>query len=138
MAKMEQAAADTLAETRAERQRRSSRPTPPIEKKLYRMKELVAIVGRCRAAIYEDVRNNRFPKPIRLGPKAVAWLVRDIDLWLEQRTAERDCTCTSPAVGQTARAKPAGSRIHTMIAAHVQGPSLEGDHATAAPTSPAV
>jgi prophage regulatory protein len=67
---------------------RSVRNTP-VEKKLYRMNELIAVVGRCRAAIYRDVRNQMFPKPIRLGPNSVAWLVKEVDGWLEQRAAER-------------------------------------------------
>ena len=84
---MEQAAAETL---RAQRRERRPRPAAPVEKKLYRMSELVAVVGRCRAAIYKDIRAGRFPRPIKLGPRSSAFLVSEVDQWLVARAAERD------------------------------------------------
>ena len=91
---MEPTATDIL---RAPREERRPRPTLPVVKKLYRMNELVVVVGRCRAAIYADIRAGQFPRPIRLGPRSSAWLCSEVEQWLEQRAAERDRERTSPA-----------------------------------------
>lgn len=67
------------------------RPTAiSMVKKVYAMKELVEVVGRCRAAIYGDVRLGTFPKPIKIGPNSSRWLVEEVHQWLAQRAAERD------------------------------------------------
>src|SRR5690349_6149111 len=71
----------------------SPKPTRPPTgsiKKLYRMNELIEVVGRCRAAIYMDIKAGRFPAPIRLGPNSSAWLVAEVDEWIARRAAERD------------------------------------------------
>jgi prophage regulatory protein len=31
-----------------------------------------------------------FPKPVKLGPKAVGWVEEEIDAWIRARMAERD------------------------------------------------
>lgn len=52
------------------------------------MRELRQIIGRCPAAIYNDIRAGTFPRPVRLG-RTSRWLVVEIDEWLEARAAER-------------------------------------------------
>ena len=32
----------------------------------------------------------RFPRPVKIGPRAVAWVESEIDDWLRQRIADRD------------------------------------------------
>lgn len=61
-----------------------------VLKRVYRMKELPEVTGKCRAGIYKAIRNREFPTPIRLGPKARGWLVSEVDEWLAQRAAERE------------------------------------------------
>lgn len=41
-----------------------------------------------RSTIYKFIATTRFPKPVRLGPRAVGWLESDIDAWIEDRVAE--------------------------------------------------
>lgn len=48
-----------------------------------------AKTGLSRSTIYEKIKNGTFPKPIKLGPRAVGWLETEIDAWLEERLAER-------------------------------------------------
>jgi prophage regulatory protein len=36
------------------------------------------------------IRAGKFPKPIRLGDKRVAFIEAEIDQWLKDRAAERD------------------------------------------------
>ena len=57
---------------------------------LIRLPQVEAMTGRKRSSIYEDMAAGRMPKPIKVGPRAVAWLRADIEAWLAERVAERD------------------------------------------------
>lgn len=46
--------------------------------------------GLSRSSIYRLQADGQFPRPIRLGPRAVGWRADEIAAWIEQRTAERD------------------------------------------------
>jgi predicted DNA-binding transcriptional regulator AlpA len=35
------------------------------------------------------------PKPIKLGPRTVGWLIEELAAWVEARKAERDATVSS-------------------------------------------
>lgn len=52
---------------------------------VYRLPNLIEQIGLSRATIYKMVKAGTFPKPIKLGVRAVGWLETDIDEWLEQR-----------------------------------------------------
>lgn len=41
--------------------------------------------GLSRSTIYLRIKKGDFPKPISLGDRAVGWLEKDIDDWLEQK-----------------------------------------------------
>lgn len=43
-----------------------------------------------RAHIYRLIRNDKFPKPIRLGEQRVAFVEDEIDAWLKDKMKERD------------------------------------------------
>lgn len=60
------------------------------EIKLYRLRELSARIGLARSAIYQAVKDGRFPKPIRVGARAVAWRHQDVESWLQSRAAQRE------------------------------------------------
>ena len=51
--------------------------------KLLTAKEVTAIVGLSRPAIYAAMSKGRFPRPMKLGLKSVRWRVSDIDAWLQ-------------------------------------------------------
>lgn len=53
--------------------------------RLIRLKELTEIVGYRRAAIYKKMAASEFPRPVSLGPRAVAWRSDDIDTWVNSR-----------------------------------------------------
>ena len=36
-----------------------------------------------RSTLYRFVKEGKFPKPIRLGPRYVAWLLADVEAWIE-------------------------------------------------------
>lgn len=50
--------------------------------KILRLPEVMSATGLSRSTIYAYVANERFPKPIKLGPRAVGWLVIDIEEWI--------------------------------------------------------
>ena len=53
-----------------------------------RRPEVQELTGLARSTIYALVKAGRFPKPLRLGPRAVGWRLSDVLAWLE--APERD------------------------------------------------
>ena len=63
---------------------------PPIEqaeKRVLRLREVCERYGLGRSTVYRLMDQGQFPKPIQLGPQAVAWRVEDLEAWLESRPA---------------------------------------------------
>lgn len=50
-----------------------------------RMSSLVRVTGLGRSTIYRLIADQKFPSPVRLGPRAVAWRQSEIDKWSETR-----------------------------------------------------
>jgi len=50
-----------------------------------RLTEIKNLTGLSRSTIYMRIAEERFPRPIKLGDRAVAWLERDINTWMEQQ-----------------------------------------------------
>lgn len=48
---------------------------------------VVACTGVGRSTIYLKVARGEFPKPVKLGARAVAWRVGDVRDWINQRVA---------------------------------------------------
>lgn len=57
---------------------------------LLRIAEVRALTRRSTSRIYADMNAGIFPRPIRIGMRAVAWRQSDLTAWLGQRVAERD------------------------------------------------
>ena len=38
--------------------------------------------------LYREIKAGRFPKPVHISPRRVAWPVETIDAWLEARSNE--------------------------------------------------
>ena len=53
--------------------------------KFLRLAEVRNRVPYSRSTLYQLVSQGKFPKPINLGPRAVAWLESDIDEWIASR-----------------------------------------------------
>ncbi len=53
--------------------------------KLMRISEVITRVSYSRSTIYAKVRAGTFPKPIKMGDNAVAWLESDIESWIRDR-----------------------------------------------------
>jgi prophage regulatory protein len=58
--------------------------------RVLRLPAVIEKVGLSRSTIYKGVADGTFPKPIKLGPKSVAWPDHELDALLAKRIAERD------------------------------------------------
>jgi prophage regulatory protein len=56
--------------------------------RIVRMRDLPALVGLSRSAIYKSIAQSEFPPGFRLtkNGRAVGWLVSDIAAWIESRS----------------------------------------------------
>ena len=59
--------------------------TRPHIDRMLRRKEVEAITGRGRSAIYEGMAAGTFPKPVKIGTRAVAWPESVIRGWIAER-----------------------------------------------------
>ena len=60
------------------------------ETKLLKATEVAIYIKTCKSQVYKLVQQGRFPKPIKLGERGSAWLVSEVDAWLQSRIDERD------------------------------------------------
>ena len=51
--------------------------------RVLRRREVEAVTGLSRSTIYQMMADGGFPKPVRLGKRAVGWRESDISGWLE-------------------------------------------------------
>ena len=52
-----------------------------------RLPSVLRITGLGRSTIYRMIADKKFPCPVRVGERAVAWRMSDIDTWSEGRPA---------------------------------------------------
>ena len=55
------------------------------EIKLYRMIEVVRITGLRPSTVYKQIREGRFPKPVKITSRTSAWTNTSIDEWIEEK-----------------------------------------------------
>jgi prophage regulatory protein len=49
---------------------------------ILRLPEVKARVGLSRSAIYLAISRDEFPRPVRIGARAVGWLESEIEEWI--------------------------------------------------------
>ena len=59
--------------------------TFPPSSSLVRIKQVAIRIGVSRSTIYKWIEQGYFPRPIQLGPRAVAWSRDVIDEWIASR-----------------------------------------------------
>jgi prophage regulatory protein len=52
---------------------------------MIRMPEVARTTSLSKSTIYDLIKANKFPRPKRLGKRAVGWLANDIQSWIESR-----------------------------------------------------
>ena len=53
--------------------------------RLLRLKDLIPIIGMQRSWILEKSKSGEFPKPIKLGERAIAWRESEVRAWVVSR-----------------------------------------------------
>lgn len=59
-------------------------------KKIYRLPEVMNMTGLSRSSIYLRVSTNEFPKPIKIGRRAVGWPEESIIAWQTKMMEAQD------------------------------------------------
>ena len=60
-------------------------PSERDVRRVLRLKEVQHRTGLGRSTIYRWMDEGKFPKPVRLGARSVAWIEHEIDEWLMSR-----------------------------------------------------
>lgn len=56
-----------------------------ITPRLISRKQVEQITSLSRSSIYLLMSQGRFPKPIQIGEQRVAWVIEEINAWVEDR-----------------------------------------------------
>ena len=74
---------------------------PPLV--ILRRNEVLRRCGLKKSTLYLAMSENRFPKAVHLGPRAVGWLAHEIDEWIVKRITEsRPHNDSAPPSGEPA------------------------------------
>ena len=57
---------------------------------LLRLPEVESATGKKRSAIYAEIQAGTFPRPVKIGTRASAWVAAEVQSWIASRIAERD------------------------------------------------
>lgn len=58
-----------------------------MNNRILRVNDVMAVTGLPRSTIYAYRASGNFPRQVKLGPRAVGWLERDIQQWIDQRSS---------------------------------------------------
>jgi prophage regulatory protein len=54
-----------------------------------RIDDVVKFTGLSKPSIYRLMREGSFPRAVRLGERAVAWTINDLEQWAQNRPSTR-------------------------------------------------
>lgn len=57
--------------------------------KVIRLPAVLEMTGLSRSSIYNQISDGGFPRPVRLGARAVGWLHTEVAAWIEERAKKR-------------------------------------------------
>jgi len=60
-----------------------------MAKKVIRRREVEARIGLARSTIYAMMADDRFPRPVKIGRRAVGWIEEDINNWLRNKITQQ-------------------------------------------------
>ncbi len=58
--------------------------------RILRLPKVIEATGLDRSTIYEAMSAGTFPRPVKLGARAVGWMESDVTAWLDARKPERN------------------------------------------------
>lgn len=56
-----------------------------MPKNLIKMPEVMRRTASCRSWIYKLIAQGRFPKPVKIGNRSIAFVESEVDDWIDQR-----------------------------------------------------
>lgn len=56
---------------------------------ILRRRQVEARTGLSKSSIYLAIQRGEFPRPIKIGKRAVGWIECDIDAWMQERIERR-------------------------------------------------
>ncbi|RLA52375.1 MAG: AlpA family transcriptional regulator [Gammaproteobacteria bacterium] len=65
--------------------------------KILRLPDVQARTGLSRSTIYLRISDQKFPKSIALGGRAVGWLESEIEFWIEEQVVLSRGSAAEPA-----------------------------------------
>jgi prophage regulatory protein len=63
---------------------------PEGQRRLVLTTAVLMLIPFSKATLWREIAARRFPQPVRIGPRRIAFFQDEIDAWLAQRVAERD------------------------------------------------
>lgn len=63
--------------------------------KLVKLPDVIAFSNKCRSSIFADIKKGTFPAPVRIGLRATAWRVTDLEAWANGLTTTSSNTSTT-------------------------------------------
>jgi prophage regulatory protein len=52
---------------------------------IWRKERVLSVIGIKNTALYALLKKEEFPRPIKLGARAVGWKSTDVEAWVEAR-----------------------------------------------------
>lgn len=62
---------------------------------ILRMPQVIEMTGVSRAHVYALISRDEFPRPIRIGKRAVGWVATDVEAWITTRPLAGSWTKTN-------------------------------------------
>ncbi|ASF45486.1 helix-turn-helix transcriptional regulator [Methylovulum psychrotolerans] len=56
-----------------------------VQPELWRLPKVCKFVGLSKSTIYQMIQNKKFPAPLKIGARAVAWRADIITKWIQDR-----------------------------------------------------
>lgn len=57
---------------------------------LIRKNQLLQNIPLGASTLYEEIAQGRFPKPVKIGRRASAWLMSEVEAWLDGKLSTRN------------------------------------------------
>ena len=83
-------------------------PQPPTDNAVLRWPEVAKIVPISRSHAHALAAQGKFPKPIKLGPRASGWLESEINSFVAERIVESRGKAWADAATQVSANKESG------------------------------
>ena len=72
------------------------RKVETVKKRLIRRPEVELRTGITTSRLYDMMAAKEFPKPVPIGPFAVAWIESEVDAWINERIEARETQPVKP------------------------------------------